>query len=120
LCAGPQREPKIDTTQRLFYRQAFKIEFLRSTATQFQELFAELMHRRHRDDFQKVRPYGRKGDLKCDGYLSSAKTVFQCYAPRELKETWTLKKMDEDYPGAKAIGLAISKRQVVRRETDRE
>lgn len=91
----------MDQTQRLFYRTAFKIQFLQLTATAFQDLFAEIMRRGYRSDFQKVRPYGKEGDLKCDGYLSSTKTVFQCYAPRQMKERETVAKIIIDFNGAK-------------------
>lgn len=53
-------------------------------------------------DFQAVRPYGNRGDLKCDGYRVSDKTVFQCYAPSAMKLANMLAKMDEDFNGAVA------------------
>ncbi|MBI3128474.1 MAG: hypothetical protein HYZ11_12785 [Candidatus Tectomicrobia bacterium] len=91
----------MDETQRLFYRKNFQVRFLRSTATEFQNLFSDIMQRVYKADFQKVRPYGKHGDLKCDGFLSSKGAVYQCYAPRELKEKETIHKIKVDYPGAK-------------------
>ena len=40
------------------------------------------------------------GDFKCDGRRLSDGTVFQCYAPGELKEGETIAKINDDLPGA--------------------
>jgi hypothetical protein len=53
-------------------------------------------------DFQPVRPYGAKGDLKCDGFRVSDGTVFQCYAPDSMRLADLLRKIDEDFNGAVA------------------
>ena len=53
-------------------------------------------------DFRAVRPYGSKGDLKCDGYRVSDKTVFQCYAPKTTKLDKLQAKVYEDFKGAVA------------------
>lgn len=37
---------------------------------------------------------------KNDGYLSSTRTLFQCYAPNELAAKETIKKVHEDFQGA--------------------
>ena len=47
------------------------------------------------------RPWGRQGDEKNDGTLKSEKTLFQVYAPNELKVAQTKKKIREDFEGAK-------------------
>ena len=51
-------------------------------------------------DFHPVRPYGPKGDLKCDGFRASDGTVFQCYAPDAVKLEPLLAKLNEDFAGA--------------------
>ena len=58
------------------------------------------MERRCRSDFQKVKPYGKKGDLKCDGYHESLRRVYQVYAPEKMNEKKTIAKIDEDFQGA--------------------
>ena len=59
------------------------------------------MERRFPDgDFIRVRPWGRSGDRKNDGYLKSRRTLFQVYAPNEMKASSALKKIDEDFNGA--------------------
>ena len=49
-----------------------------------------------------MRPYGPKGDLKCDGFRPSDGTVFQSYAPDSTKLAELLAKIDEDFHGARA------------------
>jgi hypothetical protein len=53
-------------------------------------------------DFEEVRPYGRFGDLKCDGRRVSTKSIFQCYAPDTMKESDLIAKVDEDFHGARS------------------
>ena len=85
---------------RTYYEQGFKLAFLTKRGTQFEDWFAEIMELRYPDDFARVRPWGRSGDRKNDGYLRSKRMMFQVYAPNELKERETLRKIDEDYSGA--------------------
>ena len=54
----------------------------------------------HGNDFVRVRPWGREGDRKNDGYLISAKELFQVYAPTELAVAVTIRKIREDFAGA--------------------
>lgn len=59
------------------------------------------MERAYPDDFLRVRPHGPTGDLKCDGYLASARTVFQVYGPEQLRVLRRLlAKIRADYDGA--------------------
>jgi hypothetical protein len=65
----------------------------------FQELFAEIMERRH-PGFQRIRPWGPQGDRKNDGWLPAEKTLFQCYAPSSFTTKELEAKLTEDYEGA--------------------
>lgn len=58
------------------------------------------MERCHPQDFQRVRPWGRYGDRKNDGYLKSERMLFQIYAPNEMTQERTLAKIEEDFEGA--------------------
>ncbi len=69
--------------------------------TAFQDFFADIMEAVHPGDFERVRAYGNKGDLKCDGFLRSQGIVFQVYAPRQMKEAPLLKKIRVDFDAAK-------------------
>jgi hypothetical protein len=55
------------------------------------------MEKSYPGDFTKVRPWGKSGDKKNDGYLKSERILFQIYAPNSLKERETINKIDEDF-----------------------
>jgi len=90
----------LDDTQRFAYGLKFENAFLRERGKAFETLFARIMAHAFPGDFQPVRPYGPKGDLKCDGFRASDGTVFQCYAPDAMKLEPLLAKVEEDFAGA--------------------
>ena len=92
----------MDELQRHLFQLNFRIAFLESRGQAFEDLFSRIMGHAFTGDFQAVRPYGNKGDLKCDGYRVSDKTVFQCYAPKATKLDKLQAKVDEDFNGAVA------------------
>ena len=89
----------MDEIQRHFYRLECRIAFLSKKGTEFQDWFARLADF-GLEGFQAVRPYGSKGDYKCDGWQQSTRTVFQCYAPYQMREAELNKKIVEDFQGA--------------------
>jgi len=95
-------EAFLDETQRYAYGLKFENAYLRERGKAFETLFARIMAHAFPGDFQAVRPYGPKGDLKCDGYRASDGTVFQSYAPDTTKLADLLAKIDEDFLGAVA------------------
>lgn len=80
----------------------FENAYLREKGKAFETFFARVMGHGFVGDFEPVRPYGPKGDLKCDGFRPSDGTVFQSYAPDTMKLEALLAKMDEDFTGAVA------------------
>ncbi len=52
--------------------------------------------------FMKVKPAGKEGDWKCDGWLPKSGTCFQVYAPESLTSAQTITKITDDFEGAKA------------------
>jgi len=91
----------LDDTQRSFYGLKFENTFLRNKGKAFEIFFARVMAHGFVGDFETVRPYGPKGDLKCDGFRPSDGTVFQSYAPDSIKLSDLLGKIDEDFDGAR-------------------
>lgn len=87
--------------QQLGFEKDFRIAFLESKGDGFQRLFEKLMSKVYPSDFMACRPWGKVGDRKNDGYLPSKRTLFQCYAPNELTATEVIKKINEDFDGAK-------------------
>jgi hypothetical protein len=91
----------MDRAQQLSYEKDFRIVFLESKGDGFQRLFEKLMAKAHPNDFMACRPWGNVGDRKNDGYLASARTLFQSYAPNDLSAAEAIKKINEDFEGAK-------------------
>lgn len=87
--------------QQLNYEKDFRIAFLESKGDGFQRLFENLMFKAYPNDFMGCRPWGNVGDRKNDGYLPSARVLFQIYAPNEMKASEAIKKINEDFEGAK-------------------
>ncbi|MFP2930148.1 ABC-three component system protein [Pyxidicoccus sp. 3LG] len=90
----------MDLIARAFYELHFEVAFLKKRADEFQDFFASIMELAHPADFQRVRPWGNLGDRKNDGYLRSERTLFQVYAPNDLKSADTVRKIGEDFSEA--------------------
>jgi hypothetical protein len=82
---------------RAYYEMAFRVAYLESDGTAFQNLFSSLMEKRYPGDFVRVRPWGNVGDRKNDGYLGSQRRMCQCYAPRGMHLPKLLAKIEEDF-----------------------
>ena len=91
----------MDRIQQLHYEKDFRIAFLESKGDSFQRLFEKLMSKAHPNDFMACRPWGNVGDRKNDGYLPSARILYQSYAPNELSASEAIRKIHEDFAGAK-------------------
>ncbi len=91
----------MDSLTEGYFQAVFLTDFLVKTGLEFQGFFADVMSKCHPDDFIPTRPWGPRGDRKCDGYLRSERMLFQVYAPEELKEEKKAhEKIDEDFIGA--------------------
>lgn len=90
----------MDQFKRAFYEVSFEKCYLRKRGIEFQNFFSEIMEKCYPRDFQRVRPWGNVGDRKNDGYLKSQRTLYQVYAPNEMKASETIAKIEEDYHGA--------------------
>ena len=90
-----------DALQRRIYGLRFRIAFLQKRGVEFQDWFARLLRFALRHEFAPVRSYGPKGDLKCDGYRVTTRTVFQCYAPDKMRDSALIRKITSDFDGAR-------------------
>ncbi len=95
------RAQRMDRIQQLNYEKDFRIAFLESKGDGFQRLFEKLMSKVHPNDFMACRPWGNIGDRKNDGYLPSERILYQSYAPNELTAAEAIRKINEDFDGAK-------------------
>ncbi|CAK7256001.1 MULTISPECIES: ABC-three component system protein [unclassified Shinella] len=92
----------MDELQRSIYVERFQLAFHKLKGAAFQDWFVRLAGYAFGPDFEEVRPYGRHGDLKCDGRRITSGSVFQCYAPDAMKEVDLIAKVDADFHGARA------------------
>lgn len=91
-------------TQEYFWKIALRLMLRQSSGDSFQDFFSRAMQKRFGDDFVRVRPFGRKGDKGCDGYLQSSGKLFQCYGALngdKGKVDYLIEKMEEDFTKAK-------------------
>lgn len=70
-----------DWVERLWGELRFKELIWQETGEGFQRLFQQVMKTVSKDDFLEVRPVGRYGDLKCDGWEVQSKTCYAVYGP---------------------------------------
>lgn len=93
--------PHAMNLQDAYYQVRFENHFLRAKGIEFQSFFEKLMGYAYRGDFMACRPWGNRGDRKNDGFLKSERRLFQVYAPDEMTERDAIKKINEDFEGAK-------------------
>lgn len=90
----------MDQYSRAFFEMSLKLAFLTKKGAEYQDFFSTIMEKRHPADFMRVRPWGKVGDKKNDGYLGSRRMLFQCYAPSEMSASECVAKIKEDFQGA--------------------
>lgn len=76
-----------------------KVALREKLANEFQEFFAAVMTLRD-PGFRRVRPWGRSGDRKNDGWSPARRILFQVYAPQTMTSSALLSKLNDDYEGA--------------------
>jgi hypothetical protein len=100
-CPGTiRRRSPMDDFERAFRELQFKTAYLEKKGNEFEDWFATIMEKRFPGDFMRVRPWGKVGDRKNDGYVRSKRWLFQVYAPNDMSARDALAKIDEDYNGA--------------------
>ncbi|MFA7708345.1 MAG: ABC-three component system protein [Candidatus Pacearchaeota archaeon] len=81
-------------------RIMFQNEIYKSNGQTFEDFFVKVMGL-HNPNFRPVKPQGKFGDRKNDGFDSTKGVYYQVYAPEDikLKEDVALKKLKEDFQG---------------------
>lgn len=79
----------------------YKYHCSECSPAEFQMLFERIV-KRVDPKFMSIRSYGNIGDRKCDGlfFAEGSSTIFQVYAPDELKQEELIRKINEDFDGA--------------------
>lgn len=90
----------MDNIQKYYAHLELRNKILSSDAQSFEDLFTEIMSQKS-PDFQPVKPQGRLGDMKNDGYISSNGQYFQVYGPEnpESKIKEAMAKITTDASG---------------------
>lgn len=91
----------MDRLTQAYYESRFENLFRAAKGNEFQTLFERLMGLAYKADFMACRPWGNHGDRKNDGFLKSERCLFQVYAPNEMTAKEAIKKITEDFDGAK-------------------
>lgn len=86
----------------------FRNKISESDGSAFEALFTRIMTCAN-PSFQQVKPQGRIGDKKNDGFDSLSGTYYQVYAPEnlEIKEQNAINKLNEDFNGLYAYWKSI-------------
>lgn len=83
----------------LYHHMAFKCRCAEARSTEFERFFEEIMVR-VQPGFKRTRPHGKLGDRKTDGLYLADGTVYQVYAPDEIRLPALTHKVNEDLDGA--------------------
>jgi len=90
----------VNQVERYFSRLMFKTKIYESDKQSFEDLFVKVFQN-YNPKFQAVKPQGRYGDRKNDGFDDSTGEYYQVYAPEDiqLKENEANSKLEEDFNG---------------------
>lgn len=90
----------MNVQQKLDVRKAFKLRIHESNGNAYEDLFCEVMRAANKD-FKKVKPQGRIGDRKNDGFIQSEGRYYQVYAPQSPtgNPTSATSKLEKDLDG---------------------
>ena len=91
---------KMDQDSLFMARVLFQLEIHKSNGQKFEDFFSSVMGLSN-PNFRQVKPQGRLGDRKNDGFDSTKGVYYQVYAPEEpkFKEEDALKKLKTDFKG---------------------
>jgi hypothetical protein len=98
------------TLDKHYLSLQFQIRIFSKDGTEFQSFFEDILEKAF-SDFQKIRPYGNKGDGGNDGYRETLGVYYQVYAPRtpKVNEKEAAEKFEDDFQKLNAKWDQISK-----------
>lgn len=90
------------------YQLLFRNKTMEADGSAFEDLFSRVMSC-YDSDFRQVKPQGRLGDKKNDGFIPSKGIYFQVYAPEEINvsEEKAVEKLITDFGGLMAYWPTI-------------
>lgn len=90
----------MDHITRSIARNMFHLQIYEADGQKFEDIFSKIMIYKN-SDFQPVRPYGKIGDRKNDGWIPNEGSYFQVYAPEDIHKSikYAIAKIKEDFEG---------------------
>lgn len=90
----------MDRDDKYLARIMFQNKIYSSDGQKFEDLFTKIMGYRYKD-FRAVKPQGRLGDMKNDGYILANGQFFQVYGPEDISHSIdnAITKLKEDFNG---------------------
>lgn len=87
--------------KRFMYSKLFQLKIYESDGYGFQHLFEKVMKSKHSSNFSVVKPTGKIGDKKNDGYLNENHTYYQVYGPENIANSikYAISKIKTDVDG---------------------
>jgi len=88
----------MEALDKNYLRLQFRDKIHSKNGTEFQSFFESIMEKAF-SDFQKIKPYGNKGDSGNDGYRKDSGIYYQVYAPNtpSIKQAEAVQKLTRDF-----------------------
>lgn len=90
----------MNVEEKVLARKMFRLKIHESDGQAFEDIFTEVMGYLE-EDFQQIKPWGKVGDRKNDGYIKSKGIYYQVYAPEDIRKSYSeaVVKLKEDFEG---------------------
>jgi hypothetical protein len=95
-----REKEKMTRDEKYTLRLIFQNKIYKADGQKFEDIFTDIM--KYADpEFQQIKPYGRTGDKKNDGYIKSKGIYFQVYGPQDIAKSvsYAKGKLKEDFAG---------------------
>ena len=98
----------MNTQEKTFARCQFQLKIHQADGQKFEDIFTSIMNYTE-TDFQQIKPWGKIGDRKNDGYIKSKGIYYQVYAPEEISISYinAVNKLNADFNGLKSHWSSI-------------
>lgn len=90
----------MNNAEKTIARTLFKLQIHKANGQAFEDIFTAIMGYTE-TDFQQIKPWGRIGDRKNDGYIQSKGIFFQVFSPEEITKSYVnvVEKLNTDFKG---------------------
>jgi hypothetical protein len=94
------RAESMTSEKKSVLRIIFQNKIYKANGQKFEDLFTKIMSYAY-PNFQQIKPYGRTGDMKNDGYIKSKGIYYQVYGPEDITKSisYAKGKLKDDFSG---------------------